>query len=208
MVWMERSGRGVRHPSSVEPLDAADATVTADPSDSPAHRSEPSRPAPPPLDPWSGRDRRPGDGGFAAFYTEQYGRMVQLAYLTTGSRELAEELVQDAFVGLHPRWSTVREPAAYLRRSVMNGWRDLTRRRARYRAREPRLAEPSATTDAPDELWDALGRLTPRQRAAIVLRFWGGLSEQEVADALGVRPGTVKSLLHRGIDALRQEIER
>jgi RNA polymerase sigma-70 factor (sigma-E family) len=197
----ERTGIGVRHPWSVEPTDAVDVTVTAEPTD-------PEEP-PPPAPRGGGAARpRPDDGGFAPFYAEHYGRMVQLAYLTTGSREVAEELVQDAFVGLHLRWGTVQQPAAYLRRSVVNGCRDLGRRRARYRVREPKLAEPSATTDAPDELWDALGRLSPRQRAAIVLRYWGGLPEHEVADALGVRPGTVKSLLHRGIEALRQEIER
>lgn len=147
-----------------------------------------------------------GDETFAAFYARQWRPMVELAYLTVGSREQAEDLVQEAFARVHQRWSRVDQPAAYLRTTVVNLGNDTIRRLVRYRAREPRLLGPSGTEDSPDELWDALARLKPRQRAALVLRYYEGLQEPEIAAALGVRAGTVKSLLHRGLEQLRKEI--
>lgn len=143
---------------------------------------------------------------FAAFYDRQWAPMVQLAFLTLGSREQAEDVVQEAFARVHQRWRTVDHPVTYARAAVMNGCRDHQRRAIRYRSREARLHEPDRTEDAPDELWDALARLRPRQRAALVLRYYAGLQEPEIAEALGVRPGTVKSLLHRGLEELRKEI--
>jgi RNA polymerase sigma factor (sigma-70 family) len=60
----------------------------------------------------------------------------------------------------------------------------------------------------PDELWDALATLSPRQRAAIVLRFYEDLPDDEIAQVLGCRPATVRTTVHRGLAALRKEIER
>jgi RNA polymerase sigma factor (sigma-70 family) len=114
--------------------------------------------------------------------------------------------VQDAFVRLHGRWRRVDNPGGYLRTSVVNGCRDVRRRLVRYRAREPRLAVRAETYDAPDELSDALTALPVRQRAVLVLRFYGGMSEAEIAATLGIRPGTVKSSLHRGLERLRREL--
>lgn len=147
------------------------------------------------------------DPDFETFYLAQWSPMVRLAYLTLGSRELAEDVVQDAFARVHLRWGSVTQPQAYLRATVLNACRDDRRRAARYRRREPSLLDPEATHDQPDELWDALSRLAPRQRAALVLRYYEGLQEPEIAEALGVRRGTVKSLLHRAIHQLREEIE-
>jgi len=148
-----------------------------------------------------------GSDDFEAFYLAQWQPMVRLAYLALGSRERAEDVVQDAFARVHLRWGAMVQPVAYLRAAVVNACRDDGRRLARYRHREPSLLEPEAVEDQPDELWDALSRLAPRQRAALVLRYYEGLQEPEIAEALGVRRGTVKSLLHRAIQQLREEIE-
>ena len=159
----------------------------------------PVPPSPPP-----DRDRTPT--AFARLYHDEYLGLVRLAYLILGSREQAEEVVQDAFVRLHSRWTRVDNPGGYLRTSVVNGCRDVRRRLVRYRAREPRLAERAETWDSPDELSDAMAALPVRQRAVLVLRYYGGLSEAEIADTLDIRPGTVKSSIHRGLRRLRLEL--
>jgi RNA polymerase sigma factor (sigma-70 family) len=150
------------------------------------------------------RDRSPD--AFADLYHREHHRLVRLAFLMLGSREQAEEVVQDAFVRLHGRWAGVDNPGGYLRTSVVNGCRDARRRLARYRAREPRLAAPAETWDHPDELSDVLATLTARQRSVLVLRYYVGLNESEIAAVLDIRPGTVKSSLHRGIRRLRHEL--
>ena len=70
------------------------------------------------------------------------------------------------------------------------------------------LVSPSTSRDEPDELFDALDRLNPRQRAVVVLRFYDGLQEAEIASAMDMKVGTVKSTLHRSIEQLRKDIER
>ncbi len=131
--------------------------------------------------------------------------MVRLAALLVGSDAVAEELVQDAFVAVHRRWASVTNPGGYLRTSVVNACRSYQRRAALERRRRPQPAEP-AHLEA-DELWDALERLPAKQRAAIVLRYYQDASETDIAADLGVRPATVRSLVHRGLKKLRREIE-
>jgi RNA polymerase sigma-70 factor (sigma-E family) len=140
-------------------------------------------------------------------YAAQHGPMCRLAFLLTGSSDVAADVVQDAFVTLHRKWSAVREPEAYLRRVVVNGCRSHFRRRARERDRAAEAAGPEAVDLEADEISDVLAALPHRQRAALVLRYWHGCSEREIADALGCRPGTVGSLVHRGLAALREVIE-
>jgi RNA polymerase sigma factor (sigma-70 family) len=153
---------------------------------------------------WDDRDRYAAD--FAALYDREHLRLVHLAFLMLGCREQAEEVVQDAFLSLHGHWAGVDNPGGYLRASVVNGCRDARRRLARYRAREPRLAAPTETWDHPDELADALATLPARQRSVLVMRYYLGLNEPEIAAALDIRPGTVKSSLHRGIRSLRHQL--
>ena len=156
----------------------------------------------------------PGDPGladaraaFERFYRDRYADAVRLALLITGSRETAEEIAQDAFVALHARWGTIDRPAAYLRTTVVNACRSAGRRQGRWDRRRHLVATGDRHDDAPPDLADVLLTLPVRQRAALVLRFWSGLSEAEIAEALDVRPGTVKSLVHRGLAALRKELE-
>lgn len=142
----------------------------------------------------------------ADLYRQQYGPMVRLAYLLTGSNAVAEELVQDVFARLHRRWGRAEHPQAYLRTSVVNACRS-HRRRVLLERRRPAEVR-TAATDEPDEIWDALASLPARQRAALVLRFYEDLPEADIARVLGCRPGTVKSLISRGLAQLRRVIER
>jgi RNA polymerase sigma factor (sigma-70 family) len=158
----------------------------------------------PELGPWPGRLPTFGEA-----YHAWRGELVQLAYLILGSPEIAHDVVQDAFVRVHPRWSSLREPRAYLRRAVVNGCRSHQRAAVRQRRAVTRLAgERERASQAPDELGDALATLSHRERAALVLRFYADLPDADIAAALGCRPGTVGSLVHRGLARMRKAIER
>jgi RNA polymerase sigma-70 factor (sigma-E family) len=154
-------------------------------------------------------------GRLGLLYEHHAPDAVRLAYLLTGDRTLAEDLVQEAFVKLVGRFADLRDPGAfeaYLRRTVVNLARMHFRRRRRERAyveRERQL--PPAASPQPDVathqyMREALLALPERQRAAVVLRFYEDLSELQIADALRCRPGTVKSLLARGKQGLRKQI--
>jgi RNA polymerase sigma-70 factor (sigma-E family) len=157
-----------------------------------------------------GSDRAPvgSPTSFADCYAELRPEMVRLAAAITGSPETAQDLVQDAFVRLHGAWDRVHKPRAYLRRAVVNACHSHHRRR-RIERRHQSLAEPesSAQLEA-NELADALDALPYRQRAALVLRFYTDLSDVDIASALHCRPGTVASLVHRGLEQLRRVIEQ
>lgn len=140
---------------------------------------------------------------FEDLYRSQYARMVVLARLTTGAMASAEEIVQDAFVQLYRNWSSIEYPLTYVRIAVVNGCRSQGRRRAVERRHPPPDQKPILFDTAAVAVRDALQVLTPRQRAAIVLRYFEDLSEREIAAALGCRPGTVKSLLSRSIVKLK-----
>jgi RNA polymerase sigma-70 factor (sigma-E family) len=149
-------------------------------------------------------------------YAEHAPRAGRLAYLLTGDGELAKDLAQEAFARLIARLGTLRDPAAvdaYLRQSVLNlcrkHWRRLGREREFVRREGPAIVR--RTVGCPDiadreVLWLALGRLPHRQRAALVLRFFEDLTERQTAESLGCPVGTVKSLVSRGLEALREEM--
>ena len=142
---------------------------------------------------------------FTAFYAGHYAGLVRLATLLSGSADTAPDLVQDCFVRLHGRWTAVRDPLPYVRRSVVNACASHHRRVARGRRLPPPEA-PDSELGA-DELEDALARLPNRQRAAIVLRYYSDLPDADIARALRCRPGTVRSLIHRALADLRGRIE-
>lgn len=141
---------------------------------------------------------------FDDLYATQFLPMVRLATLMSGRVEVARDVVQDAFVGLHVRWAHVGQPAAYLRRSVVNGCRSVARWERR-RSGRPVDDEPWADADTL-ELLDVLSTLPHRQRAALVLRYYEGRTEAEIAELLGCRPGSVGPLITRGIQALRTQL--
>lgn len=150
------------------------------------------------------RERR--DEAFEALFREVYPRAVAAARRIVGQRELAEDIAAEALARTYVRWSKVRDLPwvhAHVLRSTINLAIDAARRRTDVPVGR------TATGDAADAvatrlaLVAALRSLPPRQREAVALRYLGGLSEQEVADALGCASGTVKSHLHRGVAALR-----
>jgi RNA polymerase sigma-70 factor (sigma-E family) len=158
------------------------------------------------------------DGGrIGELYQRNVDAAVRLAFLLTGDRGIAEDLVQDAFVRLAGRLVHLRDPGAfdaYLRRTVVNLSRSYFRRKRverNYLARarstvEPVPGWPPRSVEDREDLWEAMRHLSERQRAAIVLRFYEDLSEAQTAEILKCRPGTVKSLVSRGLEALRNEI--
>jgi RNA polymerase sigma-70 factor (sigma-E family) len=146
---------------------------------------------------------------FEGVYQACYGRLTRVAHLITGSNEVAEEVVQDAFVALYPRFPAVANAEGYLYTAVVNGCRVwLRRRRIGLRRVPPPEREAGAGTPELDETWAALAGLSPHQRAVVVLRFYDDLSLPQIATVLGCPTGTVKSHLHRGLSRLKEVIER
>lgn len=154
------------------------------------------------------------DAGLVALYRDHFGPMVRVAYLLTRDGGRAEDLVQDAFVDLYRRWASLRDPGtavAYLRQSVLNRARSSLRHLKVVRAHDARTtlrdvvsAESSALDQIRSEtIVTVLGTLPTRQREVLVLRYYGQLSEAEIAAALGISAGAVKSHSSRGLRALR-----
>lgn len=141
---------------------------------------------------------------FEDLFAAERVAMTRLAYLLVGSEAVAEEVVQDAFAQVFERWARLDRPGGYLRTCVVHGAHQASRRR---RSELRVVHEPhDPVVLGARELLDALGRLRPRWRAVVVLRFYGGMTQDEIAAALGMRPGTVKSALHRALGQLREEI--
>ena len=141
------------------------------------------------------------------FFRERWPGAVRLATGLTSDRALAEEIAQEALVEVARRWDRLDNPPAYLRVAIVNRCRNHYRRRGvRRRAVLP---TPPLVVEAPhlDEMWGLLAGLPPRRRAALVLRYYEDLSVNEIAELLDCRPGTVSSLLHRGIADLRKVLD-
>lgn len=146
-------------------------------------------------------------------YATHWRAMVRLAVLLVDDLATAEDVVQDAFVSLHRRSGALRDPAAavaYVRAAVVNRARSVIRHRQVVR-KHLRVAEPdhvdgadfhALLSDEHREVLAALRRLPRRQQEVLVLRFWSGLSEAEIAQALGISPGSVKSSASRGMAKL------
>jgi RNA polymerase sigma-70 factor (sigma-E family) len=156
------------------------------------------------------------DEAVTRLFTSHYRPLVRLAALLMRDSSAAEEVVQDAFVGLHRGWPRLRDPdraVAYLRQSVVNRSRSAMRHRGvvdRFLRRQHTLGtEPSAEAQVlaahgNAQLLAALDALPARQREALVLRYYCDLSEAQTAAAMGISHGAVKSHTARGIAALRQ----
>lgn len=154
---------------------------------------------------------RSADAVFGDFYRREHQGQVRRAYLLTGSRSVADDLVHDAFVAVYERWSSIESPGGYLNRTVLNACAGHTRRRNRVAIDDVDHHEVSSDRSAADfETVEfallLVVRLPFRQRAAIVLRFYGGMTETEIAAALGCRPGTVGPLIHRGLKRLEEAL--
>ena len=139
--------------------------------------------------------------------------LFRLAFVITGNRADAEDAVQDALSRALPRWDRILEaddPDAYVRRMVINAhtswWRT-------FRKRESPVADvwqgeaPGPDVEERDRVWQACLRLPTDQRVAVVLRYYEQREYAEIADLTGVREGTVRSRVSRGLAALRTELE-
>lgn len=146
------------------------------------------------------------DTAFDALFVRERTAMVRVAYLLVGSEPLAEEVVQEAFASVYARWDRIDNPGGFLRQCVVNGSRSVLRRRALER-RKAQLLVDEGTAPAGRELLDALAALPLSWRSVVVLRFYEGMTQEEIADALDMRLGTVKSSLHRGLAMLREALE-
>lgn len=148
-------------------------------------------------------------GPLESLFRSDYASTVRLAHLLTGDAVGAEDVAQEAFARLRSKVGVVDNPSAYLRTTTVNLCRNWHRRRSRERRGFERHGVVDVpVSDAASELLDVVDRLPFRQRTVLVLRYWAAASESEIAAALGCRPGTVKSLHSRALDALRKEIER
>ena len=161
-----------------------------------------------------------GTGGtdLGSLHRDHYRSLVRLASLLVDDVGTCEELVQDAFVAVLSRSAALREPArapAYLRSAVLNGARSHLRRRAVRRrpgpgdaAEDQRSPESSAVAaDEQDAVLAALRSLPDRQREVLALRYYLDLGEAEIAETLGIAPGTVKTHAQRGLAALHVALE-
>ncbi|MEU5567649.1 SigE family RNA polymerase sigma factor [Micromonospora musae] len=148
------------------------------------------------------------DVDFREFVEVRYGDLLRTAYLLTGSRDMAQDLVQDALLKAMRHWRTIDDPMAYVRRSMVNErtsrWRRLGVREL-LTAAVPDRSRPDSTEAVVlrDELLAALDQLPVRMRTVLVLRYWEDLSEAEVATTMGCSVGTVKSQAARGLARLR-----
>jgi RNA polymerase sigma-70 factor (sigma-E family) len=151
--------------------------------------------------------------GFEEFVAGRGQALQRFGYLVTGDWALAEDLLQAALARTYPRWTRIEspDPEAYVRKVMVNTWSSWRRRRWRDEVPSERLPEFAAWRD---EYQDAdrrqaariaLAALPSRQRLVIVLRFHQDLSEQQVAELLGISVGTVKSQTARGLARLRAD---
>lgn len=159
------------------------------------------------------------DQALEQLYAAHHRSLVRLAVLLVRDRELAEEVVQDSFVAVHAKWSSLRDPGlglAYLRRTVVNRSRSAQRRRAvEQRHLQAAITPPDvpgadeslAAAERRRRVLDALQELPRRQREVLVLRHYADLDEAGIAEALGISRGAVKSHAHRGAARLRDLLQ-
>ncbi len=161
-------------------------------------------------------DRAEG-GRLGELFAQHAAAATRLGYLLTGDRAIAEDLVQEAFVRIAGRLGHLRDPSAfqaYLRSTVINLSRMHFRKQKTertYLEREANLRRPEGTerdVTVTEAMRVALLNLPERQRAAIVLRFYEDLSDTATARILRCPPGTVRSLVSRGMETLRREVAR
>jgi RNA polymerase sigma-70 factor (sigma-E family) len=159
-------------------------------------------------------DRATRDAEFSAYMEARQASLLRTAYLISGDRHTAEDLVQTALAKLYLAWDRVEDRGSldgYVRRVIVNEhnslWRRPFKRREHATDTLPEHAAPTSSGSAAggrdDDLWALVQTLPRKQRAAVVLRYYEELSEAETAEVLGVSVGTVKSQTSRALAALR-----
>jgi len=147
---------------------------------------------------------------FDHFYRAHRADAVRWAIALVGDRDVAEELAQDAFAAMSRRLDRIDNPAGYLRRTVVNRAASWHRSHAREQRRIHRAAagQPSTYSAETHEMLGVLASLPHKQRAAVALRYWADWTDEQIAEALGCAPSTVRVLVHRALATLKQEIAR
>jgi RNA polymerase sigma-70 factor (sigma-E family) len=153
---------------------------------------------------------------FEEFAQARLPALLRYATLLCGEREAARDLVQDVLVKVLVRWRRIgplEDPNAYVRAMLTNEF--ISQRRRRRPVTVPLLPDEPAGAVEPDHvtesalraaMWQRLEDLPPRQRATVVLRYYEGLTDAEIADVLGCRPGTVRSNAARALATLRIDL--
>ena len=157
------------------------------------------------------------ENAFRALADRHLDSSYGLAHAILGDRAEAEDATHDAFITAWRSWEQLRDPELFERwfhRILVNTCRNRLRQMSRGKRLDLQARLPSEAADAygPTHdrgwLWPAMDRLAPDHRIALALRYYGDLSVDEIAARVGARPGTVKSRLHRALQALRTELER
>jgi RNA polymerase sigma-70 factor (sigma-E family) len=156
------------------------------------------------------------DADFSSYMHAREASLLRTAYLLTGDRHTAEDLVQTAFAKLYLSWDKVRDRGSvdgYLRRILVNEHNSLWRRAWKKREHTTEVLPEASHLDEYDggargELWDLVQTLPRRARAVVVLRYYEEMTEAETAEVLGISVGTVKSQTSRALAALRERAPR
>lgn len=160
-------------------------------------------------------DRQARDAQFDDFVAARSRALLGTAYLLTGDRQRAEDLLQTALLKTYLAWGRLRETRAveaYVRRTLVTTYISWSRRKWRSEIAtgslpdRPADDDPTSAVDGRAEVWPHLRALPPRQRAALVLRYFEDLSEPQVAEFLGCSVGTVKSQTSRALATLRERM--
>jgi RNA polymerase sigma-70 factor (sigma-E family) len=151
----------------------------------------------------------------SALYADHALGLVRLAHIMLGSQQAAEDVVQEAFLGLYRRWPQLNDQSkalGYVRSSVLNGCRSALRRQrtvdldASYQAPTASAETAVLTAEENREIVRALRALPDRQREVVALRFYLDLPDEQIAAAMDIRQSTVRSAVHRGLAALRRAL--
>ena len=148
-----------------------------------------------------------GGQSLGDFAREHGLELTRFAYLISGDRTRADDLVQDVLLAMHRRFGArleIEQPVAYARRAIVNANVSFNRRRSSTEVLTAIDLDRPVTDDAgPDDLWSLLATLPHRQRVVLVMRYYLGYSDAEIAGTLGCRRGTVRSLASRALADLR-----
>jgi RNA polymerase sigma-70 factor (sigma-E family) len=160
------------------------------------------------------RPSRSAEADFTAYVTERRASLYATAYHLTGDRHEAEDLLQTALFSTYRAWDRISDKAAvggYLRRTMTNLHISAWRRRKLNEYPTEELPETAGDSDAMSGtelravLWQALAKLPEPQRTMLVLRYYEGRTDPEIADTLGISVGTVKSSIWRSLRRLRDD---
>ena len=146
---------------------------------------------------------------FRDFVAARSAALMRTAFLLTGDWQRGEDLLQTALLHCFGRWDRIDDHEAYVRRTLVRTYAGWRRRRwtgetpAHPLPDSPQTTDESTASDLRADLLRILGELPPRQRAVVVLRYYEDMAESDVAEVLGISPGTVKSQAARGLSRLR-----